>query len=121
MDQGTGTHAEFAERMMKIAREAGIVKPIMVLGIKYREEVDDVYSSEFPYLLSSHPDWWGEWTESKREAPSLCEYMPRVFVVDGEKFTFPYRFPWQSMRGGRLNYKHQFTNLAYLLMGYVQK
>jgi hypothetical protein len=48
------------------------------------KEVNDLGTKETPYPISKD-----EWDIFVSDARTMAEYMPRVFVVDGDKFTAP--------------------------------
>ena len=78
-----GSYDDFEAKMLKIAKEAGIVKPKMAIGIKFKEGAHP-FVKEQPYPITKE-----EWSVFKRDAQTMCEYMPKVFVIDGSKFTLP--------------------------------
>jgi hypothetical protein len=73
----------YVERMNKIAAEAGIARPKLAIGIKFKEGAHSSFEEQ-PYPITK-----GEWTVFKKDAETMCEYMPKVFVVDGSKFALP--------------------------------
>ena len=81
MDEGS--YDAFAEKMLKVAQEAGIANPKMAIGIKFKKGAHP-FVSEQPYPIIK-----AEWSIFKKDAETMCEYMPKVFVVDGSKFTLP--------------------------------
>ncbi len=81
MDEGT--YEEFAEKMAKIAREAGIVQPKMGIGIKFKEGAHSFLTEQ------AYPITKNEWEVFRQDARRMCEYIPKVFVIDGSKFTLP--------------------------------
>ncbi len=81
MDEGT--YEDFAEKMLKIAKEAGIVQPKMGIGIKFKEGAHSFLKEQ------AYPITKNEWAVFKKDAETMCEYIPKVFVIDGSKFTLP--------------------------------
>jgi hypothetical protein len=78
-----GSYESYIERMNKIAVENGIAKPTLAIGIKFKEGAH-AFVSEQPYPITKN-----EWSIFKKEAETMCEYIPNVFVVDGSKFSLP--------------------------------
>ncbi|MGD2168671.1 MAG: hypothetical protein PVI40_00320 [Chlamydiota bacterium] len=76
------TYAECAEKMNKIAEEKGIIQPKLAIGIKFKEGAAFVKEQPYPILER-------EWAIFKKDAETMCEYIPNVFVVDGSKFSLP--------------------------------
>ncbi|PIS01364.1 MAG: hypothetical protein COT84_02955 [Chlamydiae bacterium CG10_big_fil_rev_8_21_14_0_10_35_9] len=81
MDQTT--YAECVEKMNKIAEEQGIIQPKLAIGIKFKEGAH-AFVKEQPYPILER-----EWAIFKKDAETMCEYIPNVFVVDGSKFFLP--------------------------------
>jgi hypothetical protein len=73
----------YMERMNKIAVENGIANPKLAIGIKFKEGAH-LFLKEQPYPITKN-----EWSIFKNDAETMCEYMPKVFVVDGSKFVLP--------------------------------
>lgn len=71
---------EFVIKMKNAAFKAGIQQPLLVIDIKFKPGVNS-YVDEQPYPISGE-----EWNQYKADARKMCQYMPRVFVVDGSKF-----------------------------------
>lgn len=66
------TYEEFAAKMLKVAKEKGIVRPIMGIGIKERA---------YSFLkVIVYPITKEEWAKFKKDADK-----PKVYVIDGSK------------------------------------
>lgn len=73
----------YMARMNKIAVENGIANPKLAIGIKFKEGAH-AFVTEQPYPITKN-----EWSVFKKDAETMCEYMPKVFIVDGSKFLLP--------------------------------
>lgn len=70
-----GSYEEFSEKMLKVAKEAGIVKPQMAIGVTFKvKEVIGILDSS------------DKWSMYKEDINSMRQQMPKVFVIDGSKF-----------------------------------
>lgn len=78
-----GTYASFKARADAEAQKHGFARARLVVDLKYKSS-SDFGVTEQPYPISAD-----EWDLFIREAPSMLQYMPQVFVVDGDKFTAP--------------------------------
>lgn len=75
--------SDFEEKIQDIAREQDIENPMMVLDIKYKKKMaTQLGMTEQPRLITS-----SEWAHMREDVKSMAEYMPSVFVVDGNKYT----------------------------------
>ena len=81
MDQGT--FASFKAKATAEAAKHGIGNPRLVIDIKLKE-ANVLGTKEQPYPISEP-----EWSVFVSDARTMAEFMPRVFVVDGDKFTAP--------------------------------
>jgi hypothetical protein len=76
-----GSYEMFEAKMRKIAQDARIIKPLMVIGIKYKKGFLS-FVPEQPYPIKT----LDQWTINKKNSETMCEYIPKVFVIDGTKF-----------------------------------
>lgn len=77
------SYEEYRKKMNEIASRAGIVNPKLGIGLKYKECVA-CYSHDLACPLIKE-----DWDRFKKYGEIFCEYMPNVFVVDGDKFILP--------------------------------
>lgn len=78
-----GTYDEYQKKVNEVAKKAGIAKPKMAIDLKFKKGAHD-FLSEQPYPINKD-----EWDVFLKDAKTMCEYIPRVFVVDGSKFSLP--------------------------------
>lgn len=81
-----GKYKELKEKMIKEAGEKGINKPLLVVDLIYSEgKKSQLGSSGQPYPISED-----EWETFVKQAPEFCGVkVPKVYFVDGEKYTAP--------------------------------
>lgn len=77
------SYETYVERMNQIAKQNGIVTPILAIGIKFKEGAD-AFVKEQLYSITKD-----EWPVFQEDAKTMCEYMPKVFIIDGSKFILP--------------------------------
>lgn len=81
MDQGT--HASFTAKAKEEAAKHGIANPKLIIDVKLKE-ANGLGCQEQPYPIADF-----EWDDFVRDGKTMAVFMPRVFVVDGDKFTAP--------------------------------
>ncbi|OGY43314.1 MAG: hypothetical protein A2729_05335 [Candidatus Buchananbacteria bacterium RIFCSPHIGHO2_01_FULL_39_14] len=83
MDQGT--YSDFEKRVQEVARQHGIQNPKMIIDIKFKANT----ASSFGVTEQPYPIIASEWNKFREDAKTMAEYMPKVHVVDGDKYTAP--------------------------------
>jgi hypothetical protein len=83
MDEGS--YSDLEHRVRVLAKERGITKPLMVVDVKFKPDVASLLGvAEQPYHISN-----SEWDAFVRDSKTMTEYMPNVYVVDGERYAAP--------------------------------
>lgn len=78
-----GSFAEFQTRAAAESAKFGILNPKLVIDIKLLEP--DVFGvTDQPYPIRED-----EWRITISDSRTMAAFMPRVFVVDGDKYTAP--------------------------------
>lgn len=82
----SGKYQELKEKMIKEATEKGINKPLLVVDLIFSEgKRSQLGSPGQPYPMSED-----EWEVFVKDIPEYCgDNIPKVYFVDGEKFTAP--------------------------------
>jgi hypothetical protein len=75
-----GSYDEFIEKMNKIAKEKGIMQPILGIGIKYKPKTHFLTETAYPIIKN-------EWDTFKSD-PTI-ESSPTVYIVDRSKHVLP--------------------------------
>jgi hypothetical protein len=81
MDEGS--FEQFNAKMIEIATRLGISNPVMGIGIKFKPGAHSFVDEQ------TYPITKAEWVMFRNDAKTMCEYMPKVYVVDGLKFKLP--------------------------------
>ncbi|MBF8263704.1 MAG: hypothetical protein HW387_1369 [Parachlamydiales bacterium] len=79
----SASYDDFVKKMHEVAAKKGIDRPTLAIGIIFKEGAHP-FLKEIPYPVLKE-----EWSEFKDDCETMCEKMPEVFVVDGNKFALP--------------------------------
>lgn len=79
----TGKFTDIYEKMVELAKERGIRTPKMVVDLPIREEMRlKPDSSGQLYPITEE-----EWELFVKDVPVYCNGVPKVYMVDGSKYT----------------------------------
>lgn len=79
MDQDT--YESYIAKMDAIAKTVEIAEPKLTIGLKFKSDVRACVK-EYPYPIQEKT----EWSTFELHVSTMCEYSPKVFVIDGSKF-----------------------------------
>lgn len=80
-----GSYDVFMRQARRIASQERVINPKLILDLVYiNSSLSMSGLKETPYLISPN-----EWNDFVLDARVLLESMPRVYVIDGDKFTAP--------------------------------
>ena len=80
-----GSYDHFLAKAKAAARNHNIKTPRLVIDIKFKAGIaSESGSTEQPYPIASQ-----EWDEFRSDAATMAEYIPNVYLVDGDKFIVP--------------------------------
>lgn len=77
------TYDNYMTRAKQVASQNGVKNPLLVIDISLKEP-NELGSQEQPYPISKQ-----EWDIFVSDARTMANYMPNVYVVDGDKYTAP--------------------------------
>ncbi len=81
----TGKFHELQQKMAVIAQENGIERPLMVVDLIYKaNKLSELGSPGQPYPIIE-----AEWEIFVQDIPKFCDAVPKVYVIDGSKYTAP--------------------------------
>ncbi len=81
MDQGD--RAFFIQKAKEHPACQDVADILLGIGIKFKPGAHDTLT-EAPYPCSEN-----EWEQFQRDAKTMCEFMPEVFMLDGAKYSLP--------------------------------
>ena len=83
MDEGD--YNSFVIKAGEEAAKLNIKNPLLVINVKFKEGT----ASEFGVKEQPYPISEAEWEQCALDGKEILEYMPEVYVVDGDKFIAP--------------------------------
>lgn len=75
-----GTYEVFFREAEEVAKKYGVIRPILGIDIKFKSGAHESLS-ELAYPISAE-----QWDQFLVDAHSMCEYIPDVYLVDGNKY-----------------------------------